>query len=193
MANLIDKTYFIGEITLPGKVLDGTYADITQFITRYEKEALIDLLGYTLYKALKAEIDSVPQTFTTKWSRLVNGYEYTEDYLGDEHTVRWNGLVNTDKVSLLAYYIYYKYVYHHVTHTSSIGEVIASAENANRISVADRLVNAWNRYIELRGHWADHLINPTAYNFLKKYEDDQTNSYDKWLFMGLNRTNTFGI
>ena len=74
MANLIDETYFIGEISLPAQVLTGTLADIDPYIVKYEREALIELLGYTLYKQLKVEIDA--DSYTTKWDRLVNGHEY---------------------------------------------------------------------------------------------------------------------
>lgn len=193
MAQLIDTTYFFGEISLPGASLSGDFADIDDYIAQYEKEALIDLLGYTLYKELKAEIDSDPQTYTEKWDRLVNGYEYEVEYSGDTHTIRWNGLVNTEKISLLAYYIYYHYVRFHVTHTSNFGELLQKAENASKISPSQRLVNAWNQFIELRGLVSDAKVNPTAYNFLNEYEEDPTYGYDTWLFKMMGYTNTFGI
>lgn len=191
MAQLIDTTYFIGEITLPGSALSGDFADISTYIAKYEQQGLIDLLGYTLYKQLKVEIDAA--SYTTKWDRLVNGHEYDIDYLGDTHTVRWNGLVNTDKDSLLAYYIYYNYVHFHVTHTSGFGELLQSAENALKISPHQRLVNAWNRFIGLRGLTTEQEIQPTCYNFLNEFEDDATNGYSPWLFTIHRRTNTFGI
>ena len=57
MANLITADYFIREVNLPGNVLAGTLADINPYIVQYERDVLIDLLGYPLYKDLKAEID----------------------------------------------------------------------------------------------------------------------------------------
>lgn len=191
MANLIDDTYFIGEISLPAQVLTGTLADINPYIVKYERLALIDLLGYTLYKQLKVEIDAA--SYTTKWDRLVNGHEYEINYLGETHLVKWNGLINSDKVSLLAYYIYYYYLKFHVTHTSGLGELVASAENAAKVSASQKMTNAWNRFIELRGIPSDQEIDPTCYNFLNKFEDDATDGYDPWLFNILKFTNTFGI
>lgn len=185
--SLIDSTYFSGEINLPGGSLSGDLADIDDYITRYEKEALIDILGYTLYK------DFIANPSDTRWTRFSAGYEYSIDYLGESHLVKWNGLVNTEKVSLLAFYIYYKYVEFHVTHTSGFGELLQKAENADKISVSQKRVNAWNRFIELRGIPGEAEINPTCYNFLDKFEDDATNGYDKWLFLVLPRTNAFGI
>lgn len=194
MANLIDTTYFVGEISLPGQVLTGSLADISPYIVKYEREALIELVGYTLYKELKAAIDAgAPDYVSTKWKRLITGHEYEIDYLGDTYLVKWNGLINDDKVSLLAYYIYYKYVSFHVTHTSSFGELIQSAENASKVSPSQKMVNAWNRFIDLRGDPSDDLINPTCYNFLNNFEDDAVNGYPKWIFNILRHTNTFGI
>ena len=185
--SLIDSTYFIGGINLPGGSLTGDLSDIDAYITMYEKEALIDLLGYTLYK------DFIANPTDTRWTRFSAGYEYTVEYGGDTHSIKWNGLVNDEKVSLLAYYIYYKYVEFHVTHTSGFGELLQNSENASKISITQKRVNAWNRFIELRGIPSDSEINPTCYNFLNEYEDDTTYGYDSWLFNVFRRTNTFGI
>ena len=191
MAQLIDTTYFIGEIALPGSSLTGTLADISPYIVKYEREALIAILGYTLYKQLKAEIDAA--VYTTKWNRLVNGHEYTITYLGDSHLVKWNGLINSDKVSLLASYIFYQYLRFHTTHTSGMGEVFSVTENGVRISPSQRMVAAWNNFIDLRGDPSEPDINPTCYNFLNNFEDDVTNGYDPWLFNVMGHTNSFGI
>ncbi len=191
MANLIDSTYFVGEISLPANVLTGDLADISPYIVKYEREALIELLGYTLYKVLKVEIEAA--SYTTKWDRLVNGHEYEITYLGDTHLVKWNGLINTELVSLLAYYIFNKYMRFHITHTSGFGELMQNAENATKTSPSTRMVNAWNRFIDLRGDPSDDAINPTCYNFLDKFDDDVTNGYDPLLFTVLEYTNTFGI
>ena len=187
MANLIDSTYFFGEISLPGSSLSGDLADIDDYITQYEKEALIDILGYTLYR------DFIANPGDTRWTRFSAGHEYTITYLGDTHYVKWNGLVNTELISLIAYYVYYYYVRFHMTHTSGFGELLQQAENASRISPTQRMVNAWNQFAKLRDDPSEQEIEPTAYNFLNEFEDDATNGYDAWLFKVLDRTNTFGI
>ena len=77
---LIDRTYFIGELNIPNA--NGTAnnnavpALLDQFIEKYEVKFLTEVLGYELYKALKAGMleDPVPQ----KWTDLVQGVEYTD-------------------------------------------------------------------------------------------------------------------
>jgi len=100
---LIDSTYFINDINLN----IGVYSDLTQYIDRFEKEVLIGLLGYTLYSEMMAAYALLPGTpLPTKWDRLINGYTY--GYNGV--TIRWNGLINSDKVSFIAYYVYCQYL-----------------------------------------------------------------------------------
>jgi len=89
---------------------------------------------------------------------------------------------------MLAYYIFYHYAKDHNTHTATIGEVMSNAENASKFSPAQRMVNAWNRYVDLRKLSSE--VDPTAYNFLNEFEDAD---YDKWLFTVIDHINTFGI
>lgn len=177
----IDKTYFTGAINLPGSVLDGTYALISDYITQHEKEILTDLLGYTLYKELAANYDAV----SGKWYDFINGAEYT---VGD-YTVKWNGLINSEKISLLSYFTYFHYVRDNVTSTSVIGEVLNIGENATRITPADKLVWAWNQGLELYGSTSNDSLAPSAYNYLKNHEDD----FPLWVFTELGPINKFGI
>ncbi len=179
----IDNTYFIRGIELPGTAIDGDREDLTPYITQYEKEVLINLLGYPLYK------DFIANPGNDRWVNLIIGKEYEVDYLSGTTTVKWNGLVNTEKLSFIAYYIYYFYMKFHVSNTSRTGESISEKENAKSISPSDKMVPAWNNYVELYGCISDLIINPTAYNFLKKFEDD----YDGWLFTPTKKINTFSL
>jgi len=183
MAHLIDKTYFINDISLPGSVLEGNYEVITQYIAKYEPEILLRLLGYDLYKALQAEIDAA--SYTTVWDNFVNGAEYVVE----GYTVKWNGLINSELTSFIAYYIYYQYMKNNVTTTTAIGETQSGAENGGKISPADKMTHAWNNYIRLYGSISDDLYSPSAYRYLLENEDD----FDLWIFTTDNPTNSFGI
>lgn len=185
--SLIDKTYFTGDINLPSQVLDGDYATITGYITKYEKEVLIMLLGYDLYKELKAEIDE--GVYSTKWDNFVNGAEYIVEYGSETYTVKWNGLVNTEKVSLIAYYIYYQFIRDNVTDTTIIGEVLSQSENSTRVTPADKMVSAYNSFVSLYGTLNDGEFHPSSYRYLYENESD----YDKWLFTEVKPINTFGV
>ena len=187
MANLIDKTYFIDEINLPSSMLTGDTEIITAYINKYEKDILIKLLGYNLYKALKEQIEA--GTYSAPWKGLIEGAEYDVEYGNDTYLVKWGGLINAEKVSLIAYYVYYNIVRDTVTSTSGIGEMLNNVENGSRITPADKQIFAYNRMVELMGGSEDTLFSPTAYRYLEEHESD----FDKWLFTELFPLNTFCI
>lgn len=184
MANLIDKTYFIRDISLPAQVLDGTFEAITNYIVRYEKKALMMLLGYELYTTVKAEINAA--SYSDPWDGLVNGKEYTNSR---GYTIKWEGLKNDGKESMLAYYIYYNYVRDQITHSSGIGEVLSQGENSTRVSPLYKLSAAYNRFCELFGSASDSAFTPSAYNYLYAHRDE----FENWVLTPVEKGNAFGI
>jgi hypothetical protein len=186
MANLIDNTYFIREISLPSKWLE-TGGLIESYIPMYEAQVLTELLGYTEYKSLKTEIEA--GSYSSKWKNFVEGVEYEVEYNGVTQTVNWNGLINAEKISFIAYYIYYFIIKDHITKTDSLGELLSLSENATRINPADKMAYSWNRYTELYGCTGDTVVTPSAYRYLKENED----TYPAWIFTKTARINSFGI
>lgn len=203
--SFIDSTYFVGEINIPDTTPNAT--TISQAITQYEKEILMSLLGYPLYKLLIADLSNgIPQT--QKYVDLVNGAEFTHSFRGEDITLKWEGLKNTALQSLIAYYVFYKYVERDVTRLYGTGVSIASTkEGWERASPVNKLINAWERMRELYGkippEYKDRYSypifcesmpgvfnsDPSAYNFLYANIDD----YPDWIFTPIWNINTFGL
>ena len=203
----IDNTYFVGEINIPN--LTGTQSNavnLAQAIAQYEEEILIDLLGYKLYSLLVADLQNgEPQSQIFK--DLVNGAEFTHSFQNVSTTLKWKGLKNTSKQSLLAYYVFYKYVERDVTHLSGAGVVLAKGEKGFRASSVNKMINAWERMRKLYGiippsyeryfsgmanGWAPMGIfnaDPSAYNFLFANKAN----YPDWIFKPQWNINAFGI
>lgn len=85
---LIDRTYFVGEINIPNTNQAAIGSQVDLFIQQYEDRFLNEVLGYTLYKALKAGMQVVP--VAQKWTDLIEGVEYTDTA---DKTRKWQGLV----------------------------------------------------------------------------------------------------
>lgn len=86
--SLIDRTYFVGELNIPNTSQATIGSAVDLFIEQYEDRFLNEVLGYTLYKALKAGLQEMP--VAQKWTDLIEGVEYTDAY----SKVRfWKGLV----------------------------------------------------------------------------------------------------
>jgi hypothetical protein len=199
--SFIDSSYFVGEINIPNQTSSAVSVPLAQAITQYEKEILIQLLGYKLYSLLIADCSSgIP--VTQKYIDLVNGAEFVMDDI----TIKWEGLKNTPKESLIAYYVFYKYVERNVSHLSGSGTSIKPSEKGwTNASSVNKMVNAWERMRTLYGvtpaeyklcssykgegygDTFDYL--PSAYNFLYINKAD----YPDWIFTPQWNINAFGI
>lgn len=201
----IDSTYFVGEISIPNATT-ANVTSINQAIEQYEKEILIQLLGYKLYSLLVADCtDGVPATQI--YIDLVNGAEFDLEYRGETIPMKWEGLKNAAKLSLLAYYTFFKYVERDVTHLSGTGVILTPSGKGVRASSVNKLVNAWERmrtlygilpptykpYFSrpLKGENLPCVFNcePSAYNFLFTNKSD----YPDWMFTPQWNINQFGI
>jgi len=204
--SFIDSTYFVGEISIPNAANE---AALTQAITQYEKEILIALLGYPLYKLLIADCTGeggIPETQI--YTDLVDGVEFTHAYRGEDITLKWEGLKNTALQSLIAYYVFYKYVERDVTRLYGTGVSMASVkEGWERASSVNKLCNAWESMRELYGRIPPEYkpvyprpvlgtnlpsvfnSDPSAYNFLFANKDN----YPDWIFTPQWNINAFGI
>jgi hypothetical protein len=205
--SFIDSTYFVGEINIPNAATDTlTVAGLTQAIGQYEKEILISLLGYKLYSLLIADCtNNIPASQI--YLDLVNGVEFDHVYRGDTITLKWEGLKNTQLQSLIAYYVFYKYVERDITRLYPAGVGVSSEGNGwTKVSAVNKLINAWERmrelygkipfqYKEYYGHNSDIVLNntfncdPSAYNFLYANK----NNYPDWIFTPQWNINAFGI
>jgi hypothetical protein len=205
--SFIDSTYLVGEINIPNK--DKNSSIITQAITQYEKEILISLLGYKLYSLLIADLNESLVPVTQKYIDLVNGAEFQhEATFGETITLKWEGLKNTQKESLIANYVFYMMVERETTHLSGIGNTELKTEFAQRVSPMNKMVNAWDKMrtmygkfpVELKIYIGDKPIygsnmsgiyndEPSAFNFLYANKDN----YPDWYFKPIWGINQFGI
>lgn len=187
--SLIDSTYFIGEILITNKTQLAT--EITDVISRYEKEILISLLGYKTYKAMIAAPAVEP------YKSLIEGAEFEMTFDGITQLQKWIGFKNTDKKSLVAYYVYYKYQERIFSNPSGIGNIKQKAENADTTTPIYKMVNAWNNMIDLYGYVpCENMIQPdgtiynnsaSAFNYLSVNID----LFPDWIFTPLKPINSF--
>ena len=149
MANIIDTSYFNGEIEVPNSNQSEIATDLNESITKYEQEVLIQLLGYPLFKELKAVAD---YGLGDKWDKLVNGEEFSYTLNGVTVTTKWEGLRGFDKKSLIAYYVYFMHRRKRKSYTAGGGsEVESKHDNSEKVSPYVKLVEVWNEFIVLYG------------------------------------------
>lgn len=192
--SFIDSTYLNGEIAYPNLTDNATM--LTAAITQYEKEILISALGYKLYSLLIADCTNfVPAT--QKYKDLVNGVEFEhESITGETITLKWEGLKNTQKQSLIAYYVYCKLLERESIHLSDVGTLVLKSEGGERVSPYDKMIMAWDRMRELYGKFPAQMFSrygnisqkgenfsifnddPSLFNFMYANKDN----YPDWRF-----------
>lgn len=201
---LIVTSYFTGEIAIPN-VRENANA-LNQAIEQYEKEILIQLLGYKLYSLMVADmVNGEPQSQI--FIDLVNGAEFTHVIHGESMLMKWEGLKNDACQSLLAYYTFYQFVQREVTHLSGSGVIVTPTGQGTRASSMNKLCNAWERMRTLYGkvpptfkQFFAHPVkganlpcvfnyDPSAYNFLFANKAN----YPDWIFTPQWNTNAFCI
>ena len=118
---IIDKTYFINDIQLP---TDEVGAKIDALILRMEPEIIEKCLGFSLknefYTAL---LNPSPEQ---KWLDLRDGKIYEIDGI----SYQWIGFKNTQKQSIISYFIYCEYLLETTKNIASSGGKIVQAENS---------------------------------------------------------------
>ena len=204
---IIDSTYFKGDISIPNLDSAWNTDNLTNFINKYEKLILTDLLGSDLYlKYIEGIAETTPDV---KWKNLRDGTKYTVEYNGSDYTVEWAGLKNSEKISLLAYFTYYYIIRDAHISLGGTSTSINNTQNSTSVSPKTKLVNAWNKGVELYGTIINpdyenriilngltyfqptqkDLLNPSAYNFIYNHLSD----YPTWIFTEKKFINTLGI
>lgn len=194
--SIIDQSYFKGEITVPNINKETQSETLNTFITREERVFLKMLLGDKLYYLLINNQESEP------YKSLIEGDEFEATYKGVTATLKWNGLKNSDKISPIAYYVYFKYREFKNTSFSGGIEVKGEKENSRIASARHKMVEAWNNMVNLRGEvnrkyftkednstYIVYDLEPTAYNYLLA----NLESFPDWRFEPLNYINVFGF
>ena len=157
MANLIDYTYFIRELSLPQAANVEGRAVINSFIDKYEPKLLTAALGADLYAALVAGL--AEETPLAIWTDLMTG----KDYIYNLKSYRWTGLRNTTtKESPIANYVYYWIMKNNISNTTGIGEVSPKGENSFRANPSRKMTAAWNEMVDqLRSlkHFLDSSVS----------------------------------
>lgn len=153
---IIDTSYFVGEITIPNLSQPATKTALERVIANKEAEILEDVLGYELYKLLKAspEVD--------RFKNIIEGAEFTNT---EGKLKKWAGLKNADKQSPIAQLAYYWYQRQNATQTSGIGEVLAMPENSANKPNIHKLVQAYNKGVEMIGNEREPKA-ASLYNYL---------------------------
>jgi hypothetical protein len=144
---LIDRTYFVGGLNIPGTQRPEASEVLNGFIAQYEVQYLREAMGYPLAKLFLAAV-AAGTPLAQRYTDILEGKEYT-DTAGN--TQLWGGLVNAEKQSPLAYITYFYYMRNAVSTTATVGEVKSTGENSKSTSPYTKLMLALNTMVTMTG------------------------------------------
>ena len=193
---LIDIDYFKGALQIPNLGKDST-AFQSNYMAIYEKEVLVKLLGNTLYQEMIANYVSGTPSI---WVDLVEGKTYEVEYNSETYQVKWNGLINDEKISLIAYYVYFNYIQQNYQQATGLGIVQSNTENGTIVSPNQKLVWANNECARLAGSYPYRLIGESTYTPIETLEEslfyfiaNNITDYPNWVYNPIKEINVLGI
>ena len=200
------RSYYKGDIqianandTAPTSNLLGNAKLLPLDIARYEREVLLKCFGVSLYNAFKAQFDVNPTTgqwtlksgADAKWEELLYGKEYT--YNGKDCI--WRGLVYSDvsetpDTSLLAYYVYSKFIEQDEINHTGVGFAKDQAKNATIQLGRSKWAYAYNRFVDLVQGCG---VEKGLYDFIRESNSIAEDTYPEWKGETFNYVNRFGL
>lgn len=187
---IIDNSYFKGNLRIPNVQTDlaplgdrmGNQVDLNEYILLYEKEVMIYALGYAAYKSFIASFDGTGGLLPgaeQRWKDLVDGKEYT-NARGD--LVKWDGLrytLGTFKYSLIADYVFCKFLNDHSRTFSGTGMVKEGAAGATVESSIPRVAESWDTFIDKYQGSSSDSDQPRLVQKAGLIGIDWSNNYDE--------------
>lgn len=155
MATVVDNTYFQRaplyipngisiNVAAPGDPEDNQIST-DRLIELYEPEILIRALGIQDYTDLISVLGTLGDPGNEKWNDLVNGHTYTLDGV----KYRWEGLRGRAKNSVIAQYIYCKYLELNDEVLTVMGASRPKTKAAESRTATDKYVRAWQTFLRM--------------------------------------------
>ncbi len=164
----LNKNVFIPNAVAQPSIGSNTPTSIIQLqaeIDERENELLLSFLGYEQTEELLDQFEQVSpsiewtwkESALQKWKDLVDGLE------------EWKGLrytIGTQKISLIAYYMFFYYLKSDYSTYSTTGIQIAKSENSISQLPNEKQVSAWNKFVNM---YDGGNISQRNYNFSRNW------------------------
>lgn len=148
---IVNSSYFINKLALPQVGNPEGLIAVNNFIRQYESEFLECALGFDLWQAFVSGIeDSSPED---RWTWLLEGQNYTIN--GRNGT--WRGFENHDKLSPIANYVFYQFMDNKAVDFVLTGNVVSSTDNNRTVNGVDRMIDTWNRMVDMNHDLLNYL------------------------------------
>lgn len=202
---LLIEYFETGRYKIPGAKSTPNGADrrdyILESLEAFEKEILIDGLGYSLYKEVLLALDDLENASQTL-KDLIQGKDYTINGL----QVHWEGLLG--KESLLVPYAYSQFLIRNQDTLTTFGTQQPEAINSSEVSAHPRYAEYYNEFFmkyqgecnntpkviyRSAGVGIDWYGSRNTVKSLYEFLQDNESDYPNAVFKQKEMTNSWGI
>lgn len=190
------------EDTAPNSNLLGNNASLLKAMQKYERDVLVRVFGYDLFKLFEAEFDidatsgawTIKGAAATKWKDLLNGKEYTLNSVN----VIWKGLIFSEggtatlaNQSLLANYVYAKWIEENEFSHSGVGFLKETPKGAIQASGRSKWASAMNEFYSLTVEGNGGIRS--LYQFIGDMNALDDTTYPNWIGEDFELVNRYGL
>lgn len=155
---MLDETYFVGELSIAQLNDPSVLENFEVLNKKYQRKFLRSVFGIEMARLIEEDLDKEEEDQEERFQKIING----DFFMDNDNSIEWIGLVNEEKLSPLANYVFYYIAQEGETYQAQFGESAGVSENSKRVSVDDRLVAVWNEMVE--------YLEP-LYCYLEEYKD----------------------
>ena len=204
---IISCSFFKGNIhipnaedTAPNSNLIGNVTNIVLFIEEYERDVLLECLGYSLFQEFVNELDSsssngLKTTAHQKWNDLLNG----KDYQINGKPVKWRGLIFKDgqlERSLIANYVFCEFLNRDLISYKSVGTQKEKSKNSVHVSADPLYVASFRKFYKLT-EFSNNCNGGNGlksfYDFIQDMNNETPGTYANWQPKRFENVNILGI
>ena len=217
--DITDSTYYLrgkkfiptaGKGQLVSEAVPAKTDELTTAITKYERLFLLNFLNVDLYNQLVAALADYDNA-AVKWVNLIDGV----DYIKEGVTYRFDGLRGFDKDSMVAFFVFCKYMENDESYYSTIGTVKGNQGSTSTFAQTRKYIDAWQAFLskfqraEMQGSGTTYYVddfnaivgvdyyfsNSTDGNLvtLETYLEDHKEDFEGYVFRRFETRNSVGL
>lgn len=155
--NLVNNSFFIRDINIAQSNTSSVSEKIDMFISKYEPEFLLNLLGYPLYKKFISENSE-------RMSYIINGCEFENE---NQDLSNFEGIILNDiKYSPIAQYVFCKILKKSQSIVTGVGVFTSKSDSGSNVVPSSDFSQSWNAM-------SDSVSVALDFLSLKKNEDGE--------------------
>ena len=195
--SIIDSTYFEkGILYIPNNKdvsaapvgAPSIKSELEFCIEKNEPNLLMNSLGVTNYRLLETAMLDLPNA-DQKWKDLVDGADYTIN----SKWYRWDGLRGFNKESLIACYVFCKYLRNDESIYTTVGVIKNTAKNAVNFNPTKKYLVADASFIKQYQSLDESSVKRSLYQYLTDMNELDSTSFPDFEFKFYTPANFLGI